>query len=223
MKIVGHRGARGLAPENTLASFEKAIEHGVNEIECDVRITSDGVPVMIHDRHVNDPSGNKLRVNQHTHEELKAHKSDLPTLDEAARFVQQRVPMVVEVKPGEKTEPIKETLQQLLSDGWNAEDFRLASFSFKTLHDLHSAFPDIEKVVNDRWSGVRATSRARRLDTKRITMNHRWLWSGFVKAMAGSEYQLNAYTLNDPKKAAHLAKYGLYGVVTDFPDRFEKK
>lgn len=82
--------------------------------------------------------------------------------------------------------------------------------------------PEITLVVNDRWSGVRASRRARRLGTKRITMNHRWLWSGFVKAMAGGGYQLNAYTLNSPRKAARLARHGLYGVVTDFPDRYEK-
>ena len=222
MIIVGHRGARGLAPENTLVSFQKALEHGVDEIECDVRVTADGVPVMVHDAHVDDPAGNKLAVRSHTYNELKAHKSDLVTLDEAIRSVARRVPMVVEVKPDEETAPIIEALHKLLADGWKPDDFRLASFSFKTLSELHAALPKIEKVVNDRWSGVRASHRARKLDTKRITMNHRWLWSGFVRAVARGGYKLTAYTLNDPDKARRLGRHGLYGVVTDFPDKFRQ-
>jgi len=221
MKIVGHRGARGLAPENTIASFEKALEHGVDEIECDVRVTSDNVPVMIHDTHLEDPAGNRLDVHSHTYKELKAHKPDLPTLDEAVRAVRRKVPTIIEVKPGENTAPVIGTLKGLLAEDWKASDFRLASFSFKTLSELHQAFPDIEKVVNERWSGVRASTRARRLGTKRITMNQRWLWRGFVRAVARSGYKLNAYTLNDPAKARKLSRYGLYGTVTDFPDRYE--
>lgn len=192
----------------------------MDEIECDVRVTGDGVPLMAHDRHISDPAGTRLDTHEHTYAELKRHRPDLATLDEAVRSVQRKVPMVIEVKPGEETAPIIAVLQLLLADGWQPQDFRLASFSFKTLRELHTALPGIEIVVNDRWSGVRATSRARRLNTKRITMNHRFLWSGFVRAVSKGGYELSAYTLNDYTKAHRLARYGLYGVVTDFPDKF---
>lgn len=220
MKITGHRGAKGLAPENTIASFLKALEHGVDEVECDARVTSDGTVIILHNRHLEDQAGNKLAVRTHTLEELKAHKPDLPTLEEGLRAVQRRVPVVVEVKPGESVAPVVSVLQQLLAEGWRPADFLLASFSYKTLAELHSSLPGITKVVNDRWSGVRATHRARRLATKRITMNHRFLWRGFTHAMQRGGYQLNAYTLNDPAKARKLGRHGLYGVVTDFPDKF---
>jgi glycerophosphoryl diester phosphodiesterase len=222
MKITGHRGAKGLAPENTLDSFKKAIEHKVDEIECDVRVSADGIPVISHNRHLSDHARNKLNIRKHTYDELKAHKPDLPTMDEAIRAVNRSVPLVLEVKPGEKVMPIVDAIQALLADGWEPKHFLFASFSYKTLRELSGHLPDMPIVVNDRWSGVRASWRARRLGTKRVTMNHRWLWSGFVKAVANGGYQLNAYTLNNPDKAARLAKHGLYGVVTDFPDRYEK-
>ena len=47
--IQGHRGARGLAPENTLAGFQKAIELGVTTLEFDVGVTKDGIPIIFHD------------------------------------------------------------------------------------------------------------------------------------------------------------------------------
>jgi glycerophosphoryl diester phosphodiesterase len=53
-------------------------------------------------------------------------------------------------------------------------------------------------------------------------MNQRWLWWGFIRGFKHSDKQLYAYTLNDPKKAKRWAKWGLAGVITDYPDRFEK-
>jgi len=73
MKIIGHRGARGLAPENTIASLMKAIEHHVDEIECDVRVTKDQVAVLMHNGHLIDQSGTKLAISQHSYAELLAH------------------------------------------------------------------------------------------------------------------------------------------------------
>ncbi|HSX36943.1 MAG TPA: glycerophosphodiester phosphodiesterase, partial [Patescibacteria group bacterium] len=222
MKIIGHRGAKGLAPENTIDSFEKALEHQVNEIELDARLTADGEVVVIHTSYLVDASGNKLKVAEHALSELRTHKPDLPTLTEAINSVNRRVPIVVEVKPGVPTEPVVAIIKAFLKKGWQPKDFLLASFSFKTLTELQAELPDITKVVNDRWSGVRATRRARLLGTKRLAMNRRWLWGGFIAAMRGSGYQLYAYTLNDPAKAKRWAKQGLAGVITDFPDLFEK-
>src|SRR5215207_8645136 len=63
--LQGHRGARGLAPENTLAAFERALEIGVTTLELDIGLTSDGVVVIAHDPYLNpaftrDTSGNWL-------------------------------------------------------------------------------------------------------------------------------------------------------------------
>lgn len=221
MKIIGHRGAKGLAPENTLASFEKALEHQVDEIELDVRVTVDGVAVVQHDPELHDPAGNHLNVAASTYRQLLEHKPTLMTFDAAMRAISRRVPVLVEVKPGVPTAPVISVIKQLQTDGWQDHDLLLGSFSFAVLQELHAALPTISKVVNERWSGVRATYRARKLGTKRLNMNQRWLWSGFIASICRSGYELAPYTLNDPKKAKRWAKYGLNAVITDFPDRFE--
>lgn len=223
IKIIGHRGAKGLAPENTIASLMKAIEHGVDEIECDIRVTSDRVPILLHDPSLHDPAGNKLLVSDLTLAELQAHKPDLTTLDEAIRSVNRQVPLVIEIKPAEPVQPVVDVLQQYLTSGWQTTDFLLASFSLKTLQEIHAALPAITKVVNDRWSGLRATHRARQLGTNRIAINQRWLWFGFIRSMHRSGYELAAYTLNDAKKARRWGTNGLAGVVTDYPDNFERR
>lgn len=221
MKIIGHRGAKGLAPENTLPSFEKAIEHRVDEIELDVRVTLDGVAVIQHDPDLHDPAGNHLRVDKTNYEELLAHKPDLLTFEAAMRAIDRRVPVLIEVKPGVPTKPVIAVINKLMLVGWKHQDMLLGSFSQSILLELQAELPLVPKVVNERWSGVRASWRARQLNSKRISMNQLWLWSGFIRAMHKRGYQLAAYTLNDSRKAHSWAKYGLYGAITDYPDRFE--
>jgi hypothetical protein len=85
--------------------------------------------------------------------------------------------------------------------------------------ELHRALPDIPKVVIEPWSGIRAAYRAKRLGTRRISMRSWWLWTGFLKSMALRGYKLVPYTINKPQKAAKWEPY-IYGIVTDFPDRF---
>jgi glycerophosphoryl diester phosphodiesterase len=223
MKVIGHRGARGLAPENTIASLEKAVEHRVDEIEFDVRVTKDGVPVLHHDESVSDASGRKLLIRISKLKHLKQHKSNLATLEEVFEVLSPKIPLLIEVKPDEPIAPIVKVMKSALKQRWTADKLSFCSFDFDILESLKSELPDIALVVNERWSGVRASSRARRLGTKRISMQSKWLWSGFIRQVAKSGYQLTAYTVNDPARAKNWERYGLYGVVTDFPDRFERK
>ena len=157
MKIIGHRGAKGLAPENTLASFEKALEHGVDEIELDVRVTLDKVAVVQHDPTLRDPAGGHLEVAATPYRELLARKPTLVTFEAAMRTINRQVPVMVEVKPGVVTAPVIAVIKQLQQEGWQDQDLFLGSFSFSVLKELHKALPAITKVVNERWSGVRAS------------------------------------------------------------------
>ncbi|MFZ1249279.1 MAG: glycerophosphodiester phosphodiesterase [Candidatus Saccharimonadales bacterium] len=222
MKIIGHRGARGLSPENTLASLEKAIAHGADCIEIDVRVTKDGVAVLHHDACVVDPSGREVSIAHTTYAELLRHKQDLAALDFAIRAVKHRCPLMIEVKPGVPIKPIVAIIQDRLSRGWRLTEFSVASFDFGILRAMQQEFPKLQLVVLERWSGVRAAHRARQLRTRRISMNQRWLWWGFLKSMKTNGFECIAYTVNNPKKAKCWQPY-LYGLVTDRPDLFNKK
>jgi glycerophosphoryl diester phosphodiesterase len=221
MKIIGHRGARGLAPENTIASLRKALEHHVDELEFDARVTRDNVVILHHDAKLTDPNGDKQVIADCTYRELRDHKKDLATLEEVLMAVGHKVPLYIEVKPQVPIEPIVKIIKQHLVDGWKPNYFLLGSKNQKTLRELHAALPEVPKIVIEPWSGVRAHYRARQVETKLVSMNQRWLWWGFVRGFKNNDWQLYAYTLNDPKKARRWARYGLSGVITDYPDRFE--
>lgn len=221
LKIIGHRGAKGLAPENTIASLLKAIEHHVDEIECDVRVTKDNVAVLLHDDYLVDHAGTKLAVIKHTYAELLAHKSDLARMDDAIRAVNRVVPIQFEIKPTVVIHPAVTVLKHFLKNGWEPTDFLIGSFSYATLREAQTELPEIQKVVIEDWCGLRAVLRARRLGTKRLSINRWWIWRGSVQSLANRGYLVYPYTVNNNGRVYALAKYGLSGVITDFPDRFD--
>jgi glycerophosphoryl diester phosphodiesterase len=220
MKIIGHRGARGLSPENTLASFEKAIQYGVDAVELDVRVTRDGVAVVHHDAAVINPDGSEVIIARTTYAELLRHKRDLAALDHTIRAVSHRCSIMIEIKPGEPTKQTVRIIRDRLKRGWRLKEFAVASYDFRILQDVREQLPGIELVVIEKWSGLRATHRARKLHTKRISMNQRWLWRGFLHAMRRSGFRLSPYTINNPRQAKRWQPY-LYGVITDRPDLFQ--
>jgi len=220
MKIIGHRGAKGLAPENTLASMQAALDNNVDAIEFDVRVTRDNVPVVNHDADIVAAGHAPLSIAGSTVAELRAAKPDLATLDEVFQFINQSVLLMVEIKSGAALPPIVAVLQHYLEQGYDPSKFWLGSKDFRSLQTLHKSFPSLNYIVIEPWSGVRAGWRARRLGTNRIAMNQRWLWSGFI-SMVAKRNELYAYPLNDPVKAARWAQHGLAGVITDYPDRFK--
>lgn len=217
MKVVGHRGARHLAPENTLAALEAALKYGVDEIEIDVRVTKDGHVVLNHDPVIHTTDGKTFATNSHTLEELQQHKPDMTTLAEAIRTVNRRVPLMIEVKSGEPIEPIVEVAERFLAGGWESTDFMFGSFSQKTLRALREALPQVQLVVIELFSGLRAMHRAKQIDASKISLNHHFLWFVSVANMRRKKYELYAWSLNNPKKARRWERLGLDGAVTDNP------
>lgn len=221
MIIIGHRGARGLAPENTLASIRKALACGVDEVEIDIRITSDGVPVLSHDKAVANEES-VMEIASHTFEALRSFKPDITTLSEALKAVAGRATLYIEVKRGEPTAPIAEAIRRHTRLSRQTPSLLLASKSQRTLMELHSELPDTPTLVIEPWSGLIAVYRARKVGTKRISMRSWWLWKGFLERMQKRGYLITPYTVNKPHKIAKWQPY-IYGVVTDFPNKFTGK
>jgi glycerophosphoryl diester phosphodiesterase len=222
--IIGHRGAHGLAPDNTLEGFEIAIQNGVDQIETDVRITSDGRVVLTHDEHLTSADKRLLRIIDSTYPQLLAHHAALVTLDEAISFIGRRTRLMVEVKREVQTAPVVAILRRFLTEGWTPDDFIFASFDFEVLKELSREMPDIELVVLESWSSWRARRRADALGTPYLSMDQRYLWWGFVYLIS-RRYKLFCYPYRKiyhikHRKPAKWFKYGLYGVITDRPDLF---
>lgn len=215
MIIVGHRGARGLAPENTLASFEKAIEHHVDMLECDLRVTKDQKVILHHDKQLKSPVGEKYLISDYTLTELQKLKPDLLSFEDFINVFGKQS-LYLEIKPGVEVDPIIRALEQL-----KPKNFMIGSKSQKILKKVHKKLPAVELIVIHPWSGVIAARRARQVGSHNVAFNQICLWGGFIRAVARNDYKIYAYTLNDHKKAKKWQKAGLYGVITDYPDLFD--
>ena len=121
MKIIGHRGAGGLAPENTIAAIRKALEYRVDEIEVDIRVSKDGQPVLHHDAALTYATGKELTIRNGTLEELRQNKPDLAELSEAIEAVGKQCPLILEVKPHEPVPPVTALVQRYLDSGWRPQ------------------------------------------------------------------------------------------------------
>ena len=155
MKIIGHRGARGLATENTLEAIRKALDLHVDEVEFDIRVTKDNVPVLAHDSVIHAGTV-PYSIKDHNFAELKKLYPQLATLDEALKLIGTTARVYVEVKRDEPVEPIIEVLKKYIGNSHHTEKYLLfGSRSQETLRALHSAFPEVELVIIEIWSSVR--------------------------------------------------------------------
>lgn len=210
MKIIGHRGAAGLARENTAAAFKLAIELGVDGIEFDVHVTRDGVPIIHH-----DPDINGRVIVDSSYAELLTLNSELLTLEQTLKLT-GKVQLFVEIKPGVNTAPIVAKLAQT-----DLSRICILSFDAPILAACADALPDVPRYALEKWSTLRLRYKLHRGKTRRAIMRHTSLWEPYIRLLThGVVEELYTYTLNDPKKAARFAQSGLTGVITDFPDRF---
>ncbi|MBP9852672.1 MAG: glycerophosphoryl diester phosphodiesterase [Patescibacteria group bacterium] len=223
MKIIGHRGAAGLAPENTIAAFEVALRLGVDAIECDVHETRDGKLVLFHDHYfeVASKNGDKRQVYIHKHSlsELQKLKPNIATFEQALMTVDGACELLVELKKNVPYLQVAKLVDQYNRGLTTDKTAKIISFEFATLKAVHRDFPHIYLVVNEKWSSIRAILRAKYLHTNRIQMDQKWLWRGVVKHVHKKGIALAPYTVNDPARIRSWEPY-LYGVVTDRPDLF---
>lgn len=193
MKIIGHRGARGLAPENSLLAVKVALREKVDMIELDVR-AQNGDLVLSHD-------------------EVKSGQQ-YTLLSDALAAIGGKVPVNLEIKELDAVSYLKQALRRY--DG----KVIFSSFSYKVLHAVRELFPYTEIAVLERWSGIRAVTKASLLHTKRLHVNDKVLWSGFVRSVKSEGYAIYAYTVNHRDRADELSKWGVDGICTDYPNIF---
>lgn len=221
MKIVGHRGAKGLAEENTFAAVEQALKNEVDQIELDIRVTADNIPVLAHDKSLITKT-EKMDISKTTLKQLVNKKKDLATLDGLLNKFKNKADFILEIKKNEPIEPILDILEKHINMGLDRSKIVLASKSQSILIKIHNLKPLYKLMVIEPWSGVKAHFRAKQIKTDLIAMNSIWLWSFFIKSVSSSNFKLYAYTINDLAKVQRWQQDGLYGVVTDYPNILRK-
>lgn len=232
--IIGHRGACGHVPENTLASIRKAHALGVRWVEFDVKITNDGGVVVFHDDTLDRTTSGEGKVSEHPldhvlsldagawfSEDFAGEK--VPTLRSAIALLSELgMDANIEIKPekGLETETA-EAVCRVIWECWpDGKPLPLiSSFSDASLAVARDSLAECERAllvleVPDDWE-ARASALA-------CSAMHVWfepLSHEQVEAMNAAGYPVRCYTVNDPEIARRLWDWGVESVVSDFPDR----
>jgi len=218
-KVIGHRGAAAYAPENTLQSFREAGKRGATWVETDVKLTADGVPILMHDASLKRTTGVDRLVSRTRRADLPP---SVPTLEEAiACFAEVGLGCNLEIKPCEGRE--RETAQvtvATLRRCWPARlpPPLLSSFRDDSLAAAQEASPEfarallLDKFVED-WR-VRAGA----VGASGINTNGKRLTAPWTVAIKQAGLALGVYTIDEPDLARALVGMGVDCVITDAPD-----
>ena len=152
--VVAHRGASADHPENTLVAFEAAVEAGADAVELDVRLTSDGAPVLLHDAEVGAVTDGHGSVHELTLAEVKRLRvrgEEVPTLGEALALLSGRAGVDVEIKnlPGEAAfDSPREAVVDAVADSLEHVGFSgsvlVSSFNWLSIERARERMPGVE-------------------------------------------------------------------------------
>jgi glycerophosphoryl diester phosphodiesterase len=218
MLKIGHRGARGYDPENTLIAFQKAIDLGADGIELDVHLSADGELVVIHDETIDRTTNAKGVVVALSKSELK--KFDIPTLTEVFDLVNQKCFINIELKGNHTAEPVVALIQKyILEKNWKYSDFLVSSFDWNALQEV--AFLD-EKIaigVLTETDLNLAFTFAKFIKAKSIHPDFEFLTPENTLKMQEKGLQVIPWTVNEPSDIQKMKALKVDGIISDFPDR----
>ncbi|WP_337997771.1 glycerophosphodiester phosphodiesterase family protein [Oleispirillum naphthae] len=220
-RVIGHRGAVRLAPENTLAAFRAAARVGARWVETDVSLLGDGTPVICHDADLGRIAGRRERLADLAAEDLAllGVAEKVPTLAAALEALDDfGLSVNLDVKARGDAEDLAAALVlELTRRPWPRERLLVSSFDAEVLAVLAAARPDIRlgilcEEIPDDWALQAARVRAVALHPYR-----RALSPAFAVEMLAAGLEIYAWTVNDPAEAMRLWGWGVTGVITDDP------
>jgi len=232
---VAHRGAGKLAPENTLAAFRTGAAHGYRMFECDVKLSSDGVPFLLHDSLLERTTSGQGTAGAQSWQALsqldagswhsRAFAGEpLPTLEAVARFCQHNGYLLnIEIKPTPGTErQTGEVVAATAARLWQGQAVPplLTSFQPEALQGALTAAPQLPRglLLDTLWTGWLET--ARTLGCVAVVCNQA-LWDTASLTQAKSAgLRCLSYTVNDEWAAQRLLDLGVDGIITDRVDLF---
>jgi len=229
MKIIGHRGARGEAPENTLGGFQYIHDLGIRAVEFDVRQLKDDALIVMHDDNFLRTTGIDQKLYQLDSTQLEAYnqaniwmdweKQVTPTLRQSLNIMHDFDHLEVEVKAvdtqAQAEKLIAELQQQLKGFEHTAV---ITSFDLKIHHALilqNTHFKHGLLIEND--IGEKAIEQAIELQCGQIGWMNQLATDEIIKTTQKAGLAVSVWTVNDIERAKHLRNLKIDGLITDFP------
>ncbi|OYT25792.1 MAG: glycerophosphodiester phosphodiesterase [Thermoprotei archaeon ex4572_64] len=220
MRVIGHRGACGVFPENTLISIVKAVEYGVDAVEFDVRMTSDRVLILFHDEKLQRLTGVKGLIREKTYNyisRLKVKGEKIPTLREVLEYLEKtQVKIFIEIK-----EP------DVIDDVLNLVE----SYKLKGRVYVVSFYHKILNIAKNRDFKTGAIFVCRPLNLKNLVKNLEldmilpridMIDKELVSEARRLNLEIGSWVINDEYDLERARRLNLDWIATDYPDKIIK-
>ena len=232
---VAHRGAGKLAPENTLAAFRHGAALGYRAFECDVKLSADEVPFLLHDatlERTTNGDGTAGALPWSTLAQLDAGSwhsrgfagEPVPTLAGIAAFIQRNgLQLNIEIKPTPGTElHTGRVVGAATARLWagSAQPPLFSSFKPEALQGALETAPHLPRalLLDSLWPGWDSTAQA--LGCVAVVTHHRLMDAALRQHLHAQGLRALVYTVNEPEDAQRLLALGVDGLITDAVDRF---
>ena len=217
---IGHRGAKGHAPENTLRAFSKAVELGCDMTELDVHLCGSGELVVIHDETVDrttDGSGTVANLTLAEIKRLDAGQGEqIPTLEEVLKLLRGKIMLNIELKGLDTAEPVYKLIQ---SSGWRCDDLLITSFEWDMLTQYKVHDPELRLGPLTYENLGEAIAYAETICAYCINPYHGHITSDYVEEAHAKGFRVYPWTVNSSEDIARATRLGVDGVISDYPDR----
>lgn len=222
MLIIGHRGAAGLAPENTLEALAAGIKSGADILEFDIRLTKDGVPVLVHDFHTLRTERRASIIGRSTLAQLRQRTKNSPivTLEEALDVYFGVVMLNIEFKSFRVTRVAMELIKsKYIKKPSDWDKLLLSSFQGRALKVARRIAPEANLAILQGQNPFIFVAYARSLDLVAVGFHRLYVNPLALEIAKKAGLFTYAYTVDRPRAAYLLSQQGVDAVVTDHPDR----
>jgi|TARA_Y100001949_G_scaffold159955_1_gene151218 glycerophosphoryl diester phosphodiesterase len=227
--IYGHRGAKGEAPENTLASFKQCLAHGVRRCELDLHLSKDGELMVIHDPTLKRTTGRRGKVVEHDAEELTQYDArqggpswkqpcPIPRLEELFEQCEFEH-WQLEVKSASRVRAARSVLAiKALAERHGLLDrVTVTSGSREVLRALKRLTPELSCGLVAEYAWLDPLKVAKQYDCSLLALK----WTLCTPERIAKARQLglhvSVWTVNDPALMRRLADFGVDSLITDYP------
>ena len=227
VEIISHRGAAGLAPENSLEAIKKAVKLNVDKIEIDIHMTSDGEIVVMHDKKVNRTTNGKGRVIDLDLYSLKqmelkndfdsnAKPLKIPTLEEVFDLIKSTsITLLIEVKSPDLYKGIDIKLSELIEKYKLQNQVEIFSFDKKFIKNFKNTNP---KIFVGEFLFSPFNTKLDNIDAVGIYYHSLLFKKSFVKKMQEQNIEVYGWGDNTQRGMQRLIDLKVDGIITDYPD-----
>lgn len=223
--IIGHRGAKGMAPENTLRAFEIGCQYA-DGVECDIHLTKDKKLVVIHDDNIQRTSNGNGMVRDLTLEELKkfdfGYGQKIPLLEEVFELVKnKKKKLVVEIKGGssQEAEEVGKSLANFIKDKlaedviWSCSFWKEALFPIKKSNPKITAF----KILDIEFTADEILEKIKESSGDGIATVYTFIKNDLISKLHLDKYFVDAWVVNEPEDIDNMMSLGVDIITTDYP------